>query len=161
MKTLMLMRHAKSSWDHPHQTDHDRPLNKRGRKDAPEMGERFARDGIKPETIITSTAERAKETALKVMEAAHWTSPLIMRSELYHATSHIWLSVLRELESDSVIAFGHNPGISEFVNLLAQESVSMPTAAVAFIEIDIDDWKELSFAAPCRLVDYWTPKDED
>ncbi len=155
------MRHAKSSWDNPHQTDHDRPLNKRGKRNAPEMGERFARHAIRPDTILTSTALRAKETALKVMEAAQWSGPLLMKPELYHATSQTWLSALRELESDSVIAFGHNPGISDFVSLLTRDGVSMPTAAVAFIEIEIDEWKELSFDSPARLVGYWTPKDDE
>jgi phosphohistidine phosphatase len=161
MKTLILMRHAKSSWDNPHQTDHDRPLNKRGRRNAPEMGARFAREQIKPDTIVTSTAVRAKETAELVMEAAQWTAPLRLFPKLYHATSMAWLEVLRELSGETIIAFGHNPGISEFANRLTREGVSMPTAAAAFVEAEIDSWDELSFESSCRLVDYWTPKDGD
>jgi phosphohistidine phosphatase len=161
MKTLILMRHAKSSWDNPQQTDHDRPLNKRGKRNAPEMGERFAMHKIMPDTIVSSSAVRAESTARLVMEAAHWTAPLLIRPELYHATSGTWVSVLRELSGGSIIAFGHNPGISEFVNRLTREGVSLPTAAVAFVEIDIKDWSELSFDSPSRLVDLWTPKDED
>ncbi len=161
MKTLILMRHAKSSWDNPHQADHDRPLNQRGLRNAPEMGERFARHKIQPDTIVTSSAVRAEATARLVMEAAQWTEPLFVRPELYHATSSTWLAVVRELSGESIAAFGHNPGISEFANILTREGLSLSTAAVAIIEVGIDSWSELSFDSDGRLIDLWTPRDDE
>jgi phosphohistidine phosphatase len=161
MKTLILMRHAKSSWDNPQQLDHDRPLNKRGKRDAPEMGERLAARGVHPDTIVSSSAERAEATARLVMEAANWQAELLIRRELYHATRSAWVSVLRDLSGKSIIAFGHNPGISEVANSLTHAGISMPTAAIAFIEIEIDQWSELDNDSSGELVDLWTPKDEE
>jgi phosphohistidine phosphatase len=161
MKTLILMRHAKSSWDNPSQLDHDRPLNKRGRKNAPDMGHRLAEHGVRPDTIVSSSAVRAESTARMVIEAAEWTSPLVIREELYHAGRGAWLSVLNELTGNVVIAFGHNPGISDFTNCLTHAGVALPTAAAAFIDLDIAQWSELSLTTPGTLLDLWTPKDED
>ena len=85
MKTLLLMRHAKSSWDDPDVADHDRPLNKRGKKDAPRMGQWLAEQGLTPEVIVTSTAKRARKTAELVAESCGCQREPIVLPELYHA----------------------------------------------------------------------------
>lgn len=161
MKTLLLMRHAKSSWDNPNQLDHDRPLNGRGRRNAPVMGRRLAEHGVCPDTIVSSSAVRAEATARLVIESANWSAPLRIRRELYHAGREAWVSVLRELDGDVVIAFGHNPGISDMVNCLTRAGVSLPTAAIAFIELNLDEWSDLTVKTPGTLLDLWTPKDDD
>ena len=112
MKTLLLVRHAKSSWDHPGVDDHDRPLNARGRRDAPEMGRRLAERGLVPDRILSSTALRARTTAQLIAEGLGFdVDRIILDERLYAASADEVLRVIGEIDGDvgTAMVVGHNP----------------------------------------------------
>jgi phosphohistidine phosphatase len=161
MKTLLLMRHAKSSWDDSSLTDHERPLNPRGRRDAPVMGERLDQSGHAPDHILCSTAKRARETAELLDEALASTGPLDVREGIYHATPGELLAAITEAGAgERLLVIGHNPGMGELVERLTNDPQDMPTAAIAIIELPIEEWHEI-VNAEGRLVDFLKPKDEE
>ena len=110
MKTLLILRHAKSSWADPGMADHDRPLNARGKRDAPRMGRLIAEQGLHPDIIVSSTAKRARSTAKRVIEAGGLTCPKCLLDELYLAAPETYINTLRQLDDTSqrVLAVGHN-----------------------------------------------------
>src|SRR5690606_3665424 len=124
MKTLLLIRHAKSSWNDPDQDDFDRPLNKRGKQNAPEMAGRLLHKGMVPELIVSSPAKRARTTA-KIM-AREWKYPkeaILLEEELYLCYASTFLKVITKIDDDfDVVAiFAHNAGIPDVANSLTQE----------------------------------------
>ncbi|MBX3440945.1 MAG: histidine phosphatase family protein [Planctomyces sp.] len=139
------MRHAKSSWDNPGQSDHERPLNERGRRDAPRMGRLLEQRGLLPTLIVSSTATRARETAKAVAHAAGYSGQIVLEPRLYHATRGDWDAVLHGLPSDQqrVLCVGHNPGLEDLLRRWTGESIAMPTAAVAVCELPQLPWKEM------------------
>lgn len=161
MKTLLLMRHAKSSWSDSGLADHDRPLNSRGERDAPRMGRWLAEQGLLPDIVIASTALRAVQTAQAVREAAGHNGDFVEYAELYHADTAAWTAVLRQLPdaAESVLAIGHNPGLEELVEVLHREWERMPTAAVAWFELAIDAWSEFPPSGTATLRALWRPKE--
>ncbi|MDH3733158.1 MAG: histidine phosphatase family protein [Gemmatimonadota bacterium] len=161
MKTLLIFRHAKSSWDDPGLRDHDRPLNPRGVRDAPRMGRLIVDEDLVPERIISSTAVRAHSTA-ELAAGVMSTSPEIETTrELYLASPHSYLDALADYagDADPVMVVGHNPGITALVTVLTGELEEMPTAALAVVEVEIDDWRDVERADGGRLVAFWRPKD--
>ena len=160
MKTLLILRHAKSSWDQPGLRDHDRPLNPRGRRDAPRMG-RFlvARDFV-PDRILSSTAVRARTTAELAAAEFGRDVEIETTSELYHASPDAYVDVVEAMggAEERLMVVGHNPGITSLVWQLTAEGEYMPTAALAAVELDIEDWAELGSARRGRLVGFWRPK---
>ena len=144
MKTLILMRHAKSSWDHPSLKDLERPLNARGERDAPLMGSHFSAWGLDPELLVSSPAVRARETALWVARALSYPEENIrMAPALYEQGVAGILSVIHALPEalETVCLFGHNPDISEAVGALGGEPVSsLPTAGLVCLLFAVDDW---------------------
>jgi phosphohistidine phosphatase len=146
MKTLWLMRHAKSSWKHPELDDRERPLNGRGRRDAPEMGRRLAAVGPLPERIVSSPARRARDTALAVAQAAGIDSPgPVVDDRLYFRGADGWLDVLADIDEHvrTLLLVGHNPDFSELVAWLAGlDERNLPTAALARFSVD-DDWSKI------------------
>ena len=148
MKRLTLVRHAKSSWRDSSLSDRDRPLNGRGKSDAPLMGERLAARGARPSLILTSPAKRARRTAKIV--AAKIGYPLeFLQTErgLYLAdVSQLLKTIqLQETSFNDLMLFGHNPGLLELVVELTGERIDhFPTCAMAAIECDIEDWTELT-----------------
>lgn len=144
MKTLILMRHAKSSWDSPGLKDLERPLNARGERDAPLMGSHFAAWGLHPELLISSPAVRAQETAIRVARALSYPEAKIrIAPALYAKGVPGILSVVHALPEtlSSVCLFGHNPDLSEAVGLLGGESSThLPTAALVALVFAVDDW---------------------
>ena len=150
MKTLLLVRHAKSSWDDPAMTDFDRPLNERGKKDAPAMADRLIARGITIGSFISSPAKRAKKTA-KIFSQAFQRNEeeIILIPELYLASSSVFESVLASIESDSdtIALFSHNPGITDFANTLTAARIDdIPTCGIFAVSIDTDDWKNFRAA---------------
>lgn len=144
MKTLYLLRHAKSSWDNSNLTDFERPLNERGNKAAPLMGRYMRENNIAPDVVISSPATRANETAELVIEAAGTETKLRFDKKIYEAT---WLDLLRvianiEDEVETVLLIGHNPGFEETVFRLTDKRVTMPTAALVKITLNIERWNE-------------------
>lgn len=161
MRTLLLMRHAKSDWKQAGLADHDRPLNTRGRRAAPVMARQLHDQGVKVDVILASTAERARKTvALMQKEWAAQTEVLHSKS-LYLASPQQILSELKSLNDSwsSVLVVAHNPGLAELVSYLAGSSVEMPTAAVAIFECAAQSWNSDFAPACCRLKAHWKPRD--
>ena len=150
MKTLILVRHAKSSWDDINQKDIDRPLNDRGKKDAPEMAKRLEEKGIKIELFVTSPAKRAKKTA-KIFAESYKADDdqLLIVEDLYDPSSEDFTKTILALPDDKnvVAIFAHNPGITEFSNSLTNVKVDdMPTCAAFAIGADTKEWKAFNEA---------------
>jgi phosphohistidine phosphatase len=163
MKTLLILRHAKSSWKDEGLTDHDRPLNKRGKRDAPRMGKLLRESDLAPDLIISSTAKRARKTAAKVAKKCEYQGVIELTGELYLAPPQSYLHVLRQVpdQYQRVMVVGHNPGLEELLSLLTRESTPLPTAALAQIELPIDAWQELNQEVHGQLSDLWLPKELD
>ena len=163
MKTILLLRHAKSSWKDAGLTDHARPLNKRGLRDAPRMGRLIAEQSLTPDLIVSSSAVRAVLTARAVSEAIDGLAPLVEEDGLYLASPDSYIDAARYLEESfqRILFVGHNPGISHLLHMLTGNDTVMPTAALAQIELPIDQWKRLSSQTEGRLVALWRPKELD
>lgn len=147
MKKLLLVRHAKSDWSDPALADHDRPLNKRGARDAPRMAALWAENLPAPDLIVSSTARRARQTA-KAFAKAWKKDPqtILLREDLYLASPRTWLKVVQALPQKAgfVAMFGHNEGISEFVeDLLGRDWESMPTCAGVLISLAVEEWEDV------------------
>jgi phosphohistidine phosphatase len=142
MKTLLILRHAKSSWKFPDLTDHDRPLNRRGKRDAPRMGRTLRERELVPDLVISSTATRAMDTASAVAKQSGYKGKRIKFESLYAAEPTAYLAVLRELADNyqRVLIVGHNPGIEELIEMLTGEIHIIPTCTLAQIEFDIEKW---------------------
>ncbi|MCK5770802.1 SixA phosphatase family protein [Algiphilus sp.] len=148
--SLYLVRHAKSAWDDPELEDFERPLNARGRRDAPRMAQ-FAADlcGDRPPVLLSSPAVRAVTTARRFAEAMR-IDPRRMHldARLYEATAGDWLQIVREQPADaeSLMAFGHNPGISEFAGWLcdALRGYEFSTAELVALRLDAPSWAALT-----------------
>jgi len=162
MKTLLILRHAKSKWDEPDVADHDRTLSQRGKREAPRMGERLRAEQLVPDLIISSTAKRARKTAKLVAEASGYEGEIRMEADLYLADPEAYLEVLREAPDacQSVMVVGHNPGLEELVEALTGEAEALPTAALAQIALHISRWQDLDEDIEGELVQIWQPRDE-
>ena len=164
MKRLLLIRHAKSSWEDLALRDFDRDLNKRGRNDAPKMGKRLVAQGDRPDAFVVSTARRAKATAeLLAAELEFPIDRIDFRDELYLSSPEVMLDVIRQApkEAGTLALVAHNPGITELVNKLAggRRIDNVPTCGVAIFELPIDDWSQIGREA--ELVDFDYPKRND
>jgi phosphohistidine phosphatase len=159
MKTLLLLRHAKSSWKDNSLADHDRPLNQRGKRDAPRMGKLMREEGLVPDLILTSSARRALSTAKLAAEASGFEGEMEVSRDLYAAGPENFIEALEALPDQyhTVLTVGHNPGMEELLEALTEESQAMPTAALAQIEMLIDHWTDIEDATG-RLVNLWLPR---
>ena len=160
MKTLLIMRHAKSSWNYPELSDYDRPLNKRGKRDAPRMGEHLRQEGLVPDRILSSSAKRARSTARRVAKAAGYTRKVKKLDALYDSVLGAYYKTLQVLPDtyQSVMVVGHNPTMEELVSHLSGRITWMPTAALAHIELPIEHWEAFDLYTKGTLVNLWTPK---
>lgn len=162
MKHLTIIRHAKSSWNHPSLDDHDRPLNARGRRVAPLMGEAIASRIGKPDVILSSTAVRARTTASTIAAALGYADAAIVdEGQIYLANTARLLQVLRGIDEShgSAMLFGHVPGVQELTNTLCpgEPVAHFPTCAAALIELAIDHWGEIDPGCG-KLVEFLVPK---
>jgi phosphohistidine phosphatase len=163
MKTLLMLRHAKSSWDDSSLDDHERPLNGRGERDAPRMGALIRKQRLLPDLVISSDAARARTTAAAMAAAAGYTGETLLDARLYHASVGEILSVLRSVPraaANRVMIVGHNPGLEELVAQLTGQREAFPTAALAQITLPIDGWSELDSSTRGTLVGLWRPRDQ-
>ena len=160
MKTLLILRHAKSSWKHTELSDHDRPLKKRGERAAPGMGELLVEEDLVPQLIISSTAKRALKTTELVAEACQYGGEVQPEPGLYGAGPMAYIRILREVPDvyQRVMIVGHNPGLEGLLEVLTGEAVWLPTAALAHIELPIDMWAEIREYVGGKLVNLWEPK---
>ena len=161
MKTLLLLRHAKSSWKDQSLPDHDRPLKKRGRKAAPRMGRWLVENGLRPDHALCSTATRARETLQLVLAEIDKGVPVSIRAELYHGDIAQMIGVLREVAEPaaSVLIVGHNPDLETFLEHLTGQCERLPTGALARVELDLSDWAELTDATRGTLVTVARPRE--
>ena len=155
---LTLFRHAKSSWNNPGLADHDRPLSKRGKRDAPMMGKRLAARGATPSAILSSTALRALTTARFVAEALQYPLEEIQSSRrLYFAGTHEILQFIMEQPAEwpEIIVVGHNPGFTDLANLLLPELHldNLVTAGCVAMDFPVQDWSEITRVRATLL--YW------
>ncbi len=148
MKKLILMRHAKSSWDDSAINDFERPLNTRGKHDAPEMGKRLAKLKILPELMVSSPAKRARKTAKVVAkEIGYPKDKIVLRQEIYEAGTSDLLEVIRKFDNShsQVMMFGHNPGFTSLANLISDCRIdNIPTCGVFCVEFPVADWSEIT-----------------
>lgn len=150
-RRLLMIRHAKSSWKNPLQSDYERPLNDRGERDAPIMGAKLKELNVLPDLIISSTARRAAQTAKKIATAIGYDKEKIKwYDKLYHCIPSVYEEVLYELDKEihTVFIVSHNPGITEFVNELSPdfETDNMPTCGIVGAEFELREWNEFSRA---------------
>jgi phosphohistidine phosphatase len=158
---LLVLRHAKSSWEETDLEDHDRPLAKRGKRDAPQMGRLLREQDLLPQLAISSTAARARATLDRVMEAADADCEVRLAPEIYGAGPREIIDLLRQLPDryTRVMVVGHNPGLEELIQRLTGESVAFPTAALARIDCDCRHWRDLDRGEKTKLVQVWRPKE--
>ena len=162
MKRLFIVRHAKSDWDNPTLDDFDRPLNKRGERNAPFMGKVLAEKGIKPDAIISSPANRALRTAELIAKEVGYEKNITPNQYIYEA----YVTALQEIVEylydthETVLLVGHNPGVSALAYMLCGMTEQMPTCAIVEIEFDCDSWMNAS-KENSKLISYDYPKNYD
>lgn len=160
MKRLTLLRHAKSSWDDPKLSDHDRPLAKRGRRDAPRMGRRLAQRGLEPDLLLTSPAVRARQTTeLVAPELERPEMAIRLEPRLYMASAGELLAVLADQSDDieEILLIGHNPELTQLVNMMLPtlRLQNLPTAGAVAMSCEADSWRAIDSAEfSLRFLDY-------
>ena len=164
MKTLLVLRHAKSSWKDPAVTDYDRPLSSRGKRDAPRIGKIIAAEEVRPDIILSSTAKRARRTAEDVSDAVGLSgTAVVLDSRLYLAGPAEIVDVVRNAGSDArcVLVVGHNPGLEVLVMRLTGHAEPLPTAAVAAVGLPMDSWRSLELKVMGQLQQVWRLRELD
>ena len=148
MKILTLVRHAKSSWGDPSLDDFKRPLNKRGKRDAPFMGEKLKTLDLLPDLILSSPAKRARKTAEKIAQNVDYPiDAIIFKPSLYLAPANEFLEIIRSIDNNfhKIYMIGHNPGITDFANTLTDTFIdNIPTAGVFAAKFDVTKWTDIS-----------------
>lgn len=160
MKTLILMRHAKSSWADEQLDDYERPLNARGQRDAPRMAEWLSENQLLPDAIRCSSALRARTTIEILRDTVDYQGDLQWLDELYLAAPGTYLEVAGQMSEDcrSLMMVGHNPGLEMLIETLTGESEVMPTGAVAIVQLPIEQWCELTPETAGELMQLTRPK---
>jgi phosphohistidine phosphatase len=147
MKKIILIRHAKSDWDHPWLADFECPLDERGLRDAPQMAASLKNRGITVDLICSSTAKRAQQTACMTAEVLGYPEEKIQwEKSLYHASEDHLLRFIQS-QSDQIqtlVLVGHNPGLTELINLLGVKLDNLPTSGQFAFSLSTTHWKELS-----------------
>lgn len=162
MKQLLLVRHGKSDWGNPDLKDFDRPLNKRGKENAPEMAERLIKRGFHFDLMVSSLAKRAKSTA-KFFAEAYQIDAIQYEESIYEANTNALLKVVNSLNdnADTVIMFGHNPGFTDLVNELSDANIyNIPTAGMVLMSFPFYSWQMVSRGTG-ELVFFDYPKNSD
>jgi len=153
MKKLYLIRHAKSSWEDITLDDFERPLNKRGEKDAPMMGKLLNKKNITADIIISSPSKRTKQTVKLITQQLQSTLKIIYNDNLYETTVDVLEKVIKNIDNryESVYLFGHNPSLNSFVEKYINMDENIPTCGVVGIEFDCDIWKKLEPKGATKL----------
>lgn len=144
MKTLLLLRHAKSSHKDKTLSDIERPLNERGIGDAKLIGGVLRRKKLKPDLIICSPSERTRQTVALMLRSARPKVEVKFDDRVYEASASVLFTVLKQItESNTVMLIGHNPGLEDLLEALTGASVRLPTAALACIKLNVDQWNKV------------------
>ena len=162
MKQLLIMRHAKSSWKEPDIPDHERPLKKRGLKDAATMGKVLKNKEIVLDKIISSNAVRAADTAAIVAEKCGYKKDIDFTDKLYMAECQAILDLIQSQPDKlkTILVVGHNPGMEALVQLFSKKIESLPTSAIAFFQADIKKWKDFDKKSDIKLKKVWYAKEQ-
>ena len=155
MKTLFLVRHAKSSRDDPSLPDRDRPLDDRGKQDGPKMGKRLAKRDVKPDLLLSSPALRALTTAqLIAEEIGYKPKDIVADDRLYASDADNLLAVIRALDRNlnRVMLFGHNPEFTDLAHRLSSEFIEMPTCAIVEFNFDTKAWSDVGERKPAKVI---------
>lgn len=160
-RRLILMRHAKSDWDDPALADHDRPLNKRGRKAAPRMAQWLSSNGSVPDIILGSTAMRVRETVSLMQEQWQYEATELYCRDLYLAAPETILRVVGSdaLDHQTVLLVAHNPGLEELISRWFGSPLRIPTATAAIFELRLSHWHELRWQTALQCVALQRPKE--
>ncbi len=160
MKTLLLMRHAKSSWKDTELSDIDRPLNKRGKKDAPYMGAVLKEKELVPQLILSSTAVRARQTAELVTAACSFSGEIRYLDYFYLAEPAAYLRGLTEVPDDleRVMVIGHNPGLEGLLQILSGRIEALPTGTIAYLSLPVSTWRDLHEDTEAELLELLIPR---
>ncbi|TWU33287.1 SixA phosphatase family protein [Novipirellula artificiosorum] len=159
-KRLVLMRHAKSDWSSQGLSDHQRPLNRRGQRDAPDMARWLCDVELCPDHVLCSSAVRTRET-LDLMTSELVNPPTIDFSDsLYCAPSEAIAEIIRDTggEANRLLVLAHNPGMSDLVSTLSGQFMGMPTAAIAVFELQLEDWQQFHTSMITTLIHFMRPK---
>ncbi|MBN1230891.1 MAG: histidine phosphatase family protein [Anaerolineales bacterium] len=161
MKILLLMRHAKSSWDDYSLTDHDRPLNERGKKDAAAMGDFLNVRGNCPQIALCSSAKRAKQTAQYLLEGLPFEGELRIIPNFYPGDTEEYIHELQSLSENVEVALvvSHNMAVEDAVFHFTDKDEVMSTATIAQIGFDIQQWSDLTMETEGQLLHLWRPKE--
>ncbi|MCC6146076.1 MAG: histidine phosphatase family protein [Anaerolineaceae bacterium] len=161
MKTLLLMRHAKSSWKEEGIPDYERPLNKRGLKDAPRMGKLLFEKELTPQSILSSSALRARLTAELLVESSQFAGEANFLDSFYLAEADVYLKKLTTLPDviERMLIIGHNPGLEGLLQIFSGRLESLSTAAIAHLVLPIKNWAEINGDTRGDLIALWRPRD--
>ncbi len=161
MKTLLIMRHAKSSWKEQELPDHDRPLKKRGRKDIANMAKILKKKALVPDLILSSTAVRSKDTAELMAEKLGYKGDLELVENFYMAEPEVYIQKTATVPDSvqTLLIVGHNPGLEGLLMTLGDKITSLPTGSIAKIYLFIDKWSELNMETSGEINHVWLPED--
>ncbi|MDR3573398.1 MAG: histidine phosphatase family protein [Anaerolineaceae bacterium] len=161
MKTVLLMRHAKSSWKDHELPDMERPLNKRGKKDAPRLGSLLFDKELVPQMIISSPALRAKMTAETIAEKIGFKDGIHYDDCFYLAEPDVYANALMKLpdEVERVLLVGHNPGLEGLVQILSGQVESLPAGAIAYLVLPVKQWSDIDDHTRGEIIQLWAPRD--
>lgn len=160
MKTLLIMRHGKSSWKDAELQDMDRPLNQRGRKDSARMGKLLNTNQYKPDLILCSPAIRARQTAEILINELGFDGKVEYPDSLYMAEADTIVDLLQNLPNvERVLVIGHNPGLETLVQLLTNKIISLPTASIAHVKLPVNSWQQLGEKTTGEIANLWLPKE--
>ena len=160
-KLLLILRHAKSSWEFSELSDHDRPLNNRGKRDTLRIGKKILEEGIVPQLIICSSAIRASSTASKVAKACGYQGEIIVENSLYDSGYIEYLNVVKKNDDkyDIIMLVGHNPHSEQLLEILTGTMNTMPTCTVACVRLSVASWNEINSQVKGELLNLWRPKE--
>jgi phosphohistidine phosphatase len=161
MKTLLLLRHAKSSADDSDLGDHERPLSKRGKREAPKMGRLLRDESLLPDLIVASSAKRCRKTADHVIEHSGYRGETRITGDLYEAGDETLRGFLAKLDDGvtRLLLIAHNPGMEHLLQSLTGSYTPLTTAALAQIELPVDSWRELNGETRAELKNVWQPRE--
>jgi phosphohistidine phosphatase len=161
MKTLLLMRHAKSSWKDDSLADHERPLKKRGKKDAQLIAKVIEKNDLEPNLILASSSTRTRQTVNILTEEWDYQEKIIYLDELYMGEPQDFINALKTLSDEykTVMIVAHNPGLEAYLQIIDGEIEAVPTSGLGYLVLVLDHWKDISLDTMGDLIGFWTPKE--
>jgi len=162
MKTLLLLRHAKSSWSNSNSNDFERPLNKRGVLSAGYMVEHLKEKGLFPNKVLCSASKRTQETISLMKNDLDLEGKIVFKEDLYHADYQTILTQINAIDNsiDTLMVVAHNPGLSQLLHYLTGDFINLVTCGIAHITFPLDDWNAV-FEYTGELKQYDFPKNHE